>query len=417
MADESEVIDAPVIDVPMADAIPLYPPRPDAFFTLLTSDDFLPGAQTLLYSVKKCLEKKLKYPPELVVLVTPNVSSETRGSLFPVFCTRIIEVKPITFPEDSIQFKQHVSTHGDSSHVSSWSAQGALTKLHIFRMEMYDVVVYLDADCLVVKDISHLFDLGKVYQISEALIAAAPDILPPDKFNAGVLVIRPSQKVFDSMMEKRSLLTTYDGGDTGFLNAYYPEWYTDMPPISRLSFGHNAQRFLYHCTYEKQPKYWDLAVSPDLYIIHYSSEPKPWDQKPAAIEDEALEEQKAETESHLEEEEVKNLRKVKKTNELEALWWQWHQRSKNYVVTYTKEMEEEESKQKKAVAKARMHAADLRRPKTPKEVHKLISARFKELRREGKSAKDAMAQARQEYGQDTEEPSPNRQVAAMFGVS
>ena len=30
------------------------PPRPTAIATLLTTDDFLPGAQTLLYSVKVC---------------------------------------------------------------------------------------------------------------------------------------------------------------------------------------------------------------------------------------------------------------------------------------------------------------------------------------------------------------------------
>jgi hypothetical protein len=39
-------------EIAMAEAVPLYPPRPDAIMTLLTTDDFLPGAQTLLYSVK-----------------------------------------------------------------------------------------------------------------------------------------------------------------------------------------------------------------------------------------------------------------------------------------------------------------------------------------------------------------------------
>jgi hypothetical protein len=45
-----EVYDA----VPIAEATPLFPPRPDAIVTMLTSDDFLPGAQALLYSVKVC---------------------------------------------------------------------------------------------------------------------------------------------------------------------------------------------------------------------------------------------------------------------------------------------------------------------------------------------------------------------------
>jgi hypothetical protein len=48
MADDVQVDD----EVPVAQATPLFPPRPDAIATLITSDDFLPGAQTLLYSVK-----------------------------------------------------------------------------------------------------------------------------------------------------------------------------------------------------------------------------------------------------------------------------------------------------------------------------------------------------------------------------
>lgn len=82
------------------------------------------------------------------------------------------------------------------------------------------------------------------------------------------MVVRPSQSVFDNMMSQASLLTSYDGGDTGFLNAYFAEWYKDMPPMARLPFGCNAQWFLYHCTYEKQPNYWDMAV--DLHVIHYT---------------------------------------------------------------------------------------------------------------------------------------------------
>lgn len=39
-------------DVQVAEAVAVLPPRPDAIITMLTTDDFLPGAQTLFYSVK-----------------------------------------------------------------------------------------------------------------------------------------------------------------------------------------------------------------------------------------------------------------------------------------------------------------------------------------------------------------------------
>lgn len=45
--------------------------------------------------------------------------------------------------------------------------------------------------------------------------AAAPDVFPPDRFNAGVFVAKPSTKVLDDMLSKVSELPSYDGGDTG----------------------------------------------------------------------------------------------------------------------------------------------------------------------------------------------------------
>lgn len=45
--------------------------------------------------------------------------------------------------------------------------------------------------------------------------AAAPDVFPPDRFNAGVMVVAPSQEVLEDMLSKVSELPSYDGGDTG----------------------------------------------------------------------------------------------------------------------------------------------------------------------------------------------------------
>lgn len=44
MVDEAPVVEAQVVA--------MFPPRPDAIMTLLHSPEFLPGTQTLLYSLK-----------------------------------------------------------------------------------------------------------------------------------------------------------------------------------------------------------------------------------------------------------------------------------------------------------------------------------------------------------------------------
>jgi glycogenin glucosyltransferase len=402
------------VDVQVTEAVAVLPPRPDAIVTMLTTDDFLPGAQTLMYSVKvhsiffgvfmvpfpgpshscfsivqKALSSSLSYPPELVVLVTPNVSQATRQALYPAFCTRILQIEPIAFPQHS---EPTVSSHFES---------GGLTKLHIFQLEVYSTLLYIDADCLVVKDVSHLLELGKVHIESEALIAAAPDIFPPDKFNAGVMVVRPSHSVFDNMIAQVSLLTSYDGGDTGFLNAYFSEWYTGMPSTARLAFGYNAQRFLYHCTHEKQPNYWDMAV--DLHIIHYSSSPKPW----ATIGS-----PKQEAQEHLGEQGAEMLRKTGKAAELETLWRKWYRLAGKFGERHAKENAMEERQSAPAAAARREPASN-----NPKDVHKLVTKRYHQLRREGKLVAEAMAMARSQYGLDkTDDTSAARQVATMFGM-
>jgi glycogenin glucosyltransferase len=400
-------------DMQVAEAGAVLPPRPDAIITMLTTDDFMPGAQTLLYSVKvrvhfislsffmvlrsshscfcivqKALPSTLSYPPELVVLVTPNVSQATRQALYPAFCTRILQVEPIAFPQSS---KPTISSHFES---------GELTKLHIFQLEVYHTLLYIDADCLVVKDVSHLLELGKVHTESVALIAAAPDIFPPDKFNAGVMVVRPSQSVFDNMMAEASVLTSYDGGDTGFLNAYFSEWYTDMPSTAKLSFGYNAQRFLYHCTHEKQPNYWDMAV--DLHVIHFSSSPKPWA---------TIGRLKQEAQEHLGEQGEEMLRKTAKFAELETLWRKWYRLAGTFGERRAKEKVKEERQATSAAARQEPAMNN------PKDLQKLFTKRYRQLRREGKPAAEAMAMARSQYGLDATDDTPAAtQVATMFGM-
>jgi glycogenin glucosyltransferase len=146
---------------------------------------------------------------------------------------------------------------------ASWVGSG-YTKLHIWNLTDFEKILYIDADCLVVDKIEDIFDRNVDF-------AAAPDVFPPDNFNAGVLLIKPNETVFKELIALD--VKPYDGGDTGLLNAYYPNWF-EMEPEARLPFGYNAQRILHWFTFKKNPGYWEAAGP--LKIIHYSSSPKPW---------------------------------------------------------------------------------------------------------------------------------------------
>ena len=141
-----------------------------------------------------------EYPPELIVLATPNVSSEVKDMLCPIYCTRIVDVDYVPMPRPkrprptsstgSRDDRYDVDASGSgkssegSSHVSAWDANCGLSKLAIFTLEQYSTLLYIDADCLVVQDVSHLLDIGlgdNNGKGKKGLVAAAPDIFPPDK--------------------------------------------------------------------------------------------------------------------------------------------------------------------------------------------------------------------------------------------
>eukprot|EP00808_Paulinella_micropora_P031986 g39500.t1 len=230
-------------------------PRPEVYCTMITSDGFLPGALVLAVSLRRAGATR-----PAVVMVTEDVSAAARTKLA-VHGYHVIAVPNLPLPA------------GVSSHVPAWEAVG-YTKLRLWQLEQFKRIVYLDADTVVKEPIEELFAL----RLDPALrFAAAPDLLPPDHFNAGMLVVEPDRQVFRRMLLTMARLPSYDGGDTGFLNAFFPSWYTSSYRDTRLSFGYNAQRTLQWFTRAK-PAYWD-TISP-LKIVHYSSSPKPWEVAP-----------------------------------------------------------------------------------------------------------------------------------------
>lgn len=398
---------APVLE---AKAVALFPPRPDAICTLLHSAEFLPGTQTLLYSLHKSLESQNRtYPPEVVVLVTPNVPSSTYQNLCPALCTRVLTIDEWHPPAKSVDDKigkREVWERSLDNHCPGW------TKMRVFGLQQYETILYIDSDCLVLKDVSHLLDLNKVYTESEALVAAVPDILPPHHFNSGVMVVRPSINVMTSLKRHARLLTTHDRSDTGFLNAYFNTWNTEFPPMARLATGYNAQQVMFDMTVDDASKstsnFWDVQIASDLHIVHYSNQIKPW--------------------------ETQNDGST--ASDLLKLWTNWYTKSKNFLLRFRKEeaqrIKEEAAaelrRQQQAVASSKPNfgrhpaaapppqAPQQRQPMDPRQVHKLITKRFKELKRQGMSAKDAMQQARQENGQVDQDIDAGKAVAAMFGM-
>lgn len=96
-----------------------------------------------------------------MVLITDRVSQSVVASLNSNHdCTRVIKV------DNSL---------GD----------GGFVKLHLWKLTQYDRLLYLDADCLVVKDVSHLlYDSRYATEPKWNGFAAAQHVLAPTQFNS-----------------------------------------------------------------------------------------------------------------------------------------------------------------------------------------------------------------------------------------
>ena len=146
----------------------------------------------------------------------PFLSAGTLASLAKLPNTILRAVEPIQNPY--------------SSHEQRWMDVG-MTKLRIWQLEEYQKVVYIDADCLVLEDLSHMFNNfflnHECMYGNKKTVAFAPDIFPPDKFNAGVICLTPCEGLFQDFMRQLAdkTIDSYDGGDTGFLNNVLPHWF------------------------------------------------------------------------------------------------------------------------------------------------------------------------------------------------
>ncbi|KAK7269164.1 hypothetical protein RIF29_21880 [Crotalaria pallida] len=227
-----------------------------AYVTLLYGDEFLLGVRVLGKSIRDTGSNK-----DMVVLVSDGVSDYANNLL-----------------KADGWIVEKITLLANPNQVRPKRFWGVYTKLKIFNMTDYKKVVYLDADTIVVKNVEELFKCGKF----------CANLKHSERLNSGVMVLEPSEAVFNDMMSKVKTLPSYTGGDQGFLNSYYsgfpnarvfepnmnPEVLNSrpVPEMERLSTLYNADVGLYMLANK-----W-MVDENELRVIHYTLGPlKPWD--------------------------------------------------------------------------------------------------------------------------------------------
>jgi len=211
----------------------------EAFVTLATSDSYATGALVLAHSIRSVGTSR-----QLVVMVTPTVSEQVRESLASVYdLVEMVELK------DS----------EDAAHLALLKRPElgvTFTKLHCWRLTQYTKCVFLDADTLALASLDDLF--------SEPELSACCDVGWPDCFNSGVFVFAPSQETYASLLQLAEAEGSFDGGDQGLLNAFFPSW-------NRLSFTYNM---VASASYTYLPAF--QRFGKDVKLVHFLGATKPW---------------------------------------------------------------------------------------------------------------------------------------------
>ncbi|KAI9608887.1 hypothetical protein H4Q26_005078 [Puccinia striiformis f. sp. tritici PST-130] len=233
-----------------------------AFVTLLTSDSYLPGALVTASSIKES-EKELTRKYDLVCLVTlDSVSVQSIKALRQVY-DLVISVEEIRSGHAEHELKL----------LGRQDLSSTMTKIHIWRLTQYEKVIYLDSDTLLLKSISHLFELAPPF-------SACADIGWPDCFNSGLMVISPSNETFGKIFQHFLSHGSWDGGDQGLLNDYFAQSSGEMSPTGSegQSSGWNRLSFVYNVTpsayYTYAPAY--KRYGDKISMIHFIGSDKPW---------------------------------------------------------------------------------------------------------------------------------------------
>ncbi|VDN60285.1 unnamed protein product [Dracunculus medinensis] len=221
----------------------------EAWVTLATTDGYAIGALVLAYSLRESETTR-----QLHCMVTPNISQPLRDKLNAIFD----EVSEVNIFDSGDEVNLRLIGRPDLGVT--------FTKINCWRLTQYTKCVFLDADCLILKNCDELFDHDE--------FSAVADIGWPDCFNSGVFVFVPSIETYTKILNFALEHGSFDGGDQGLLNMFFQGW-RDKPAAFRLPFIYNMTAgaiYTYAAAFKK--------FGAEVKIVHFIGAIKPWQHSP-----------------------------------------------------------------------------------------------------------------------------------------
>lgn len=210
------------------------------YFTLTSNDLFVPGA---IVAIKSIAMTGTKYP--ICCMVTEEVSKENQKLLKEAGCEVLVVPKI------------HSSTSGeDGDRFEVGKNWLTFTKLNVFNMTQYDKIVYVDADCVVLQNVDEMFEFDT---LSGYVLAHTGEL------EAGVLVLKPSEQIFNELMIDKDR-ENWKHHDQTLLNWYFRE------KIKKFHNMPNEYHFCHKLYHNTNP---NLMSQRKVKIIEFNGY-KPW---------------------------------------------------------------------------------------------------------------------------------------------
>ncbi|CCE85197.1 Piso0_004779 [Millerozyma farinosa CBS 7064] len=202
-----------------------------AVATLLYGIDYLPGILVLGIAMRHLIDNagEKGRDIELVVLIEEYYLSKEQIQLLESIYDKVLEITAL-----SSAHKEKLSETLKRPELGK-----TFSKIHLWSLQQYSQVLYLDADTL--PNINSGQSQGSVLDLLQLEFAtngilASPDSGFPDVFNSGVFVIKPNEADYQNLVRlatdvKPKKSTTFDGADQGLLNQYFnsqPDWVQDL---------------------------------------------------------------------------------------------------------------------------------------------------------------------------------------------
>ncbi|URE08726.1 Glycosyl transferase family 8 [Musa troglodytarum] len=214
--------------------------RREAYATILHSAErYVCGAIALARSIRSSGSAR-----DLVILVDGTISEHDRSGL-EAAGWKVRTMERIRNPK------------AKRDAYNEWN----YSKFRLWQLTEYDKVVFLDADLLVLRNIDFLFALPEITAVGNNAAL----------FNSGVMVVEPSNCTFQLLMDHIDEITSYNGGDQGYLNEIFTWWHRVPKSLNFLKhfWAGDAER-------RREKKNRLLGADPPvLYVVHYLGL-KPW---------------------------------------------------------------------------------------------------------------------------------------------